>query len=324
MIAPRGGQRRSRHRKISRRRIVNFRRRQIRIGRASVRIADRSRPAGHQHSTVEQRRRGMRHPRRRKCRPRRHRIADRIENFRRCYRRASVRTADQQSLVRRKESRLRKKFWQTTSRPRKKTHCSPDRKFLVQPSPRRRCLRPRKALAHPPATMPCGAHAPGSFRPQPASTRSPPGSKISAAFVAAAPVNPPATSTLPSINTVAECALRAVPIGGAATKEPVVSKISALATGPAPLSPPLIRILPSCNNADAAPLRAAVIDPAASQLPIGGLRDRAFYKNSRGKNYDCDEGSGDRRTTHWYAPGSRGLGSPGQAPPWLRVRFFNA
>ena len=96
------------------------------------------------------------------------------------------------------------------------------------------------------------------------------GSKISAEFVAAAPIEPPATRIRPSPSTVAECALRAMLIGGAATNAPVVSKNSALATGAAPLSPPVIKIRPSCNSADAALLRAPVIDPAESHPPIEG------------------------------------------------------
>src|SRR5216683_3471631 len=96
------------------------------------------------------------------------------------------------------------------------------------------------------------------------------GSKISAAFVAAAPIEPPATKTRPSASTVAECALRGVLIGGVATNVPVVSKNSAAARGPAPLSPPVIKIRPSCKSAEAAPLLASVGDPADSQPPIDG------------------------------------------------------
>src|SRR5207245_9339897 len=96
------------------------------------------------------------------------------------------------------------------------------------------------------------------------------GSKISAEFVAAAPVDPPATKIRPSASTVAECALRPMLIGGAVTNAPVVSKNSALATGPEPLSPPVIKIRPSCKSADAALLLALVIDPAESQPPIDG------------------------------------------------------
>src|SRR5438093_5123993 len=96
------------------------------------------------------------------------------------------------------------------------------------------------------------------------------GSKISAEFVAPAPVEPPATKIRPSASAVAECALRAMLIGGAGTNAPVVSKNSALATGPEPASPPVIRIRPSCSTAEAEPLRGVLIDPAANQPPIAG------------------------------------------------------
>src|SRR5438445_2039018 len=96
------------------------------------------------------------------------------------------------------------------------------------------------------------------------------GSKISAEFVAPAPVEPPATKIRPSASTVAECALRAMLIGVAVRNAPVVSKNSALATGPEPLSPPVIKILPSSNSADAALVLASLIDPAESQPPIDG------------------------------------------------------
>src|SRR5947199_269181 len=75
-------------------------------------------------------------------------------------------------------------------------------------------------------------------------------SKISAAFVAAAPTNPPATKTRPSASTVAECPLRGMLICGAGINVPVVSKNSASVDGPAPLTPPVMNIRPSCNNWD--------------------------------------------------------------------------
>jgi hypothetical protein len=73
---------------------------------------------------------------------------------------------------------------------------------------RLRSRRQQKALSHPSAT---DIHAFG------------PGSKISAKFIAAAPIDPPATKILPSANRVAECALRAMLIGGAFTNAPVTT-----------------------------------------------------------------------------------------------------
>jgi hypothetical protein len=43
------------------------------------------------------------------------------------------------------------------------------------------------------------------------------------------------------------------------------------------------------------------------------MRDAPFDENSGGKNQNGDDGSLNE-TTHWCAPGSRGLGAPGQTP----------
>src|SRR5258708_3350039 len=51
------------------------------------------------------------------------------------------------------------------------------------------------------------------------------------------------------------------------------------------------------------------------------LRDTSSDENSGGKNQNGDDGSLNE-TTHWYAPGSRGLGRPDKLQLRLKVRRY--
>src|SRR6266853_124295 len=147
------------------------------------------------------------------------------------------------------------------------------------------------------------------------------GSKISAAFVAAAPIEPPATKTRPSARTVAECALRGVLIGGAATREPVVSKNSTVERGPEPLSPPVIKIRPSCKSADAALLRASIIAPTESQPPIDGCVTLPLTKIPAVRIRTARTAALMRRRIGTL-PVVAGWGRPDKLQPRLKVRRY--